>query len=74
MLHAINLNFTGEVENWWDQSTTENFEKKAQCMIDQYSNYIHDQVDMKINGFNTQGENIADNGGVKESYEAYSKL
>lgn len=29
----------GNNVNWWEKVTDENFRKKAQCIIDQYSNY-----------------------------------
>ena len=47
--------------------------QKAQCIIRQYGNYTIDDLGVSLNGINTQGENIADNGGIKEAYQAYSK-
>lgn len=42
--------------------------ERAQCIIDQYSGYKVDQVDKFLDGRITQGENIADNGGIKQAY------
>jgi len=53
--------------------TLEKFNEKAQCIIDQYSQFYAPNVDMYVNGQLTQGENIADNGGLRESFRAYRK-
>ncbi len=46
---------------------------KAKCIIDQYGGYKEDATGLNLNGITTQGENIADNGGTKESFIAYSE-
>ncbi|XP_055299905.1 neprilysin-2-like isoform X2 [Sitodiplosis mosellana] len=63
----------GNLVDWWDPETNKQFLEKAQCIIDQYGNYTDLKANLSLNGVNTQGENIADNGGTKESYIAYNK-
>lgn len=63
----------GNLRNWWAQSTRDAYLEKAKCIIEQYGNYEEPLTKMKLNGINTQGENIADNGGIKESYRAYMR-
>ena len=63
----------GTLRNWWSNSTSEQYEQRAKCIIDQYGNYTADQVGVNLNGINNQGENIADNGGIKEAYGGYRK-
>jgi len=62
----------GNLIDWWHPETKTRYLNKAQCIIQQYGNYtIPNQDDLHLNGVNTQGENIADNGGIKEAYRAY---
>nr|XP_023024605.1 neprilysin-2-like isoform X2 [Leptinotarsa decemlineata] len=63
----------GNLVNWWQESTKKAFVEKAQCIIDQYGNYSVPELKLNLNGINTQGENIADIGGIKEAYLAYNR-
>lgn len=58
---------------WWSDQTIEKFINRKQCIIDQYSNYSVPQIHMNSNGNLTQGEDIADNGGIKAAFYAYQK-
>lgn len=53
---------------WWNDKTIKAFRERAQCIVDQYSRYKLREVDQYIDGRMTQGENIADNGGLKQSF------
>lgn len=59
---------------WWNNATIQAFRDRTQCIIDQYSKYKLNEVDLFVNGRMTQGENIADNGGLKQSFRVGCSL
>ncbi|KYN12808.1 Endothelin-converting enzyme 1 [Trachymyrmex cornetzi] len=63
----------GNLYRWWKDEAVDGFHRRAQCLIDQYGNYTVTEVGMQIDGVNTQGENIADNGGIKQAFRAYER-
>ncbi|CAF2049942.1 unnamed protein product [Rotaria magnacalcarata] len=58
---------------WWTRETVQEFNERKTCIVDQYSNFTVPNINMKANGNQTQGEDIADNGGLRESFFAYQK-
>ncbi|XP_063881481.1 neprilysin-1-like isoform X2 [Scylla paramamosain] len=66
----------GNALPWWTNETLEAFQTHAQCIVDQYGSIRLPELDdhlpnATLNGINTQGENIADNGGLREALLAY---
>jgi putative endopeptidase len=60
----------GNLRDWWTKEDAEQFEKRAQCIVDQYAQYtIVD--DIKINSKLTEGEDVADLGGLILAYMAW---
>ena len=67
----------GNMRNWWQNETLTKFKEKTACMEHQYDAYHplnEEGVEMAVNvsGKNTLGENIADNGGLRMSWDAYN--
>ena len=58
----------GNLKQWWNNRTIAEFRKAAECIVQQYSNYTLDEINLAIDGRLTQGENIADNGGLKQAF------
>ena len=61
---------SGKLTEWWEPSVSAKFEDRASCIEKQYSSY-EVQPGLHLNGKLTLGENIADNGGIKQSFTAY---
>ncbi|HUX62038.1 MAG TPA: M13 family metallopeptidase [Ignavibacteriaceae bacterium] len=62
----------GNMKDWWTKTDEENFDKRAQRIVDQFDSYV--AVDtLHINGKLTEGENIADLGGINISFDAFMK-
>ncbi|XP_043284149.1 neprilysin-4-like isoform X2 [Venturia canescens] len=66
----------GNVRQWWSDETLQHYHEKVECITKQYSNYHLPELsnNFTVNGMNTQSENIADNGGIREAYRAYQRL
>ncbi|HKI86525.1 MAG TPA: M13 family metallopeptidase, partial [Thermoanaerobaculia bacterium] len=60
----------GRLREWWSPTVAKKFEKRAECVRNQYSSY-EVEPGVHVNGKLTAGENIADIGGLKESYVAF---
>ncbi len=54
----------GNLHDWWTEQDGKEFEKRAACVADEYSNFVAVD-DLKLNGKLTLGENTADNGGAR---------
>ncbi|XP_064816634.1 neprilysin-like [Oncorhynchus masou masou] len=67
-----NYDKDGDLKDWWTPSSTQNFVNLSKCIVDQYGSFSWDLANgLNLNGKNTLGENIADNGGIRQSYQAY---
>lgn len=62
----------GNLKMWWTETDYKNFTDKTKLIIDQFNGYKAIDT-LHVNGELTQGENIADLGGLTMAYYAYKK-
>jgi predicted metalloendopeptidase len=63
---------SGNLRDWWSPESAAKFKDRSQAVVQQYSEY-EPIPGVHINGELTEGENIADIGGVKLAYAALQK-
>lgn len=62
----------GNLTDWWTKESAAAYETRRKAVVDQYNEY-EALPGLHVNGELTQGENIADIGGVKLAYAALQK-
>lgn len=63
----------GNLRDWWTEQDGKEFEKRASCVANEYSNFVAVD-DLKLNGKLTLGENTADNGGARIALMALENM
>ncbi len=66
------FNADGNLKMWWTEDDYKNFKAKTKLVIDQFNGYVAIDT-LHVKGSLTQGENIADLGGLTMAYYAYKK-
>lgn len=59
----------GNLKDWWTEEDAKRFDEKSKVLVDRFEN-IDILPDLKADGKLSLGENIADYGGLKISYDA----
>ncbi|XP_064466156.1 neprilysin-2-like [Ornithodoros turicata] len=68
------FNAEGQLHNWWTNKTRKAYTNLTECFVQQYGSINDSETSLPLNGINSQGENIADNGGLLGAYLAYKTL
>ena len=62
----------GTLKNWWDAKSVAEFDTRAKAVEELYSSHEF-MPGKKLNGKNSLGENLADMGGLRISFQAWQK-
>ncbi|EFA05165.1 membrane metallo-endopeptidase-like 1 [Tribolium castaneum] len=73
-VNGKNYDQDGTLSTWWSQKTTDAFNERSECFKKQYSQYYVPEIGLYVNGSYCINENLADNGGIRQSYKAFESL
>jgi putative endopeptidase len=68
--HGRQFDAQGNLKDWWTKDDAKKFTDRAQCVVDQYAQYTVVD-DIKINSKLTEGEDLADLGGLILAWMAW---
>ncbi|CAJ0956205.1 unnamed protein product, partial [Mesorhabditis belari] len=75
--HSIDPNIRGLKRNWLTKEDLKAFDRKVQCVVDQYGNVTvplsHSNGTVSQDPHFTWGEDVSDLGGIRVAYKAYRK-
>ncbi|CAH1389312.1 unnamed protein product [Nezara viridula] len=76
MTHSLDsfgrkFDLNGNLNLWWSNKSSLEFDKRTECFVNQYSNYYLPSINETVNGNNTLSENLADDGGLRNAFNAY---
>uniref|UniRef100_A0AC35TPY8 DNA repair protein REV1 n=1 Tax=Rhabditophanes sp. KR3021 TaxID=114890 RepID=A0AC35TPY8_9BILA len=69
---GVQWNGEGKLSTWMDAFSGVAFKKMAACVIAEYSAFCYPSLGMCVDGEQTQGENIADSGGLNAAYASFN--
>lgn len=67
------FDYAGNLVDWWSKASGEEFNKRAAKVVEQFNGYTVLDGTLHLKGDLTQGENIADLGGIKVAFAALQK-
>lgn len=65
------FDLNGNLNAWWTNESTVEFEKRAECYVQSYNDYYIPSINGTVNGNITLSENLADDGGLRNAFLAY---
>ncbi|EGT35837.1 hypothetical protein CAEBREN_26097 [Caenorhabditis brenneri] len=71
---GITRDENGEKRDWWTPEDSEEYDRRVECMVEQYNEYDDPDFGKNLNGSYTKLEMVADGFGAETAWRAFKKL